>query len=378
VSQVPRILTGTAVLACSILAFSACGRSQGEPARRPGGGGGGLSVKAVPVTRQDVVYGIRAVGSLSADEVVQVTAEVEGPVRDVSFNEGMRVSPETLLARIDPETHRLEVQRAEASFKKAEADRAQAQSELQRREQLARENLVSAEELNRARQEAERMAGEAEAAKAARDIARENQRRSDVRASRAGIVNTKTIETGQFVKSGQVLATIVDASRLRLRFMVSEGESLRARVGQDVTFRAAPVGDQTFKAKIYHVGAMADPQTRQVEVLAWVSNPGLLKPGFFADVELASETHRNALVVPRTAVQPSEKGFVSYAVVDGKARLRTIQRGLETPDGLVEVLGGLEVGDMVVTEGSDRLADGVAVRMEGEKPAAGGEKPSGT
>jgi multidrug efflux system membrane fusion protein len=220
------------------------------------------------------------------------------------------------------------------------------------------------------------MAGEAEAARAARDIARENQRRSEVRASRAGIVNTKTIETGQFVKSGQVLATIVDASRLRLRFMVSESESLRARVGQEVGFRASPVGDQVFKAKIYHVGAVADPQTRQVEMLAWVTKPGPLKPGFFAEVELASETHKNALVVPRTAVQPSEKGFVSYAIVDGKAQLRTIQRGLETSDGMVEVLSGLTVGEMVVTEGSDRLADGVAVQVAEAPPAAAPEKDS--
>jgi multidrug efflux system membrane fusion protein len=332
----------------------------------------------VTVARQDVVYGIRAVGSLSADEVVQVTAEVEGPVRDVSFNEGMRVSPDTLLARIDPETFRLQVQRADATFRKAEADRGQAQSELARREQLAREQLVSVEELNRAKMEAERMAGEAEAARAARDIARENQRRSEVRASRAGIVNTKTIETGQFVKSGQVLATIVDASRLRLRFMVSESESLRARVGQEVAFAASPLGKQQFKAKIYHVGAMADPQTRQVEVLAWVANPGPLKPGFFAEVELASETHKNALVVPRTAVQPSEKGFVSYAIVDGKAQLRTIQRGLETSDGMVQVLSGLEAGEMVVTEGSDRLADGVAVQVADAPPAATAEKASGS
>jgi RND family efflux transporter MFP subunit len=368
VPQVSRLAV-FGLAAAVALAVPACRGSQGSPAKGPGGPRGTLNVRAVPVVRQDVVYSIRAVGSLSADEVVQVTAEVEGPVRDVTFHEGMRVSPQTLLARIDPETHRLEAQRAEASLKKAEADRARAAAELERREQLAREQLVSAEELNRAKQEAERMAGEAEAARAARDMARENQRRSEVRASRSGIVNTKTIETGQFVKSGQLLATIVDASRLRLRFTLSEGESLRAQVGQEVVFRASPVGDQTFKAKIYHVGAMADPQTRQVEVLAWVSNPGSLKPGFFAEVELASQTHRDALVVPRTAIQPSENGFIGYAVVDGKAQRRTIQRGLETPDGLVQVLGGLQAGEMVVTEGSDRLADGVSVQIAAAAPA---------
>jgi membrane fusion protein, multidrug efflux system len=356
------------VLVLAGVAITSCGRSQGEPVRRQAPS---LRVHAGSVQRQDVVYTIRAVGSLSADEVVQVTAEVEGPVRDVSFNEGVRVTPQTLLARIDPERHRLEMQRAEATYQKAVADHSRAKAELERREELALEQLVSVEELNRARQEAERLGAEADGARAARDMARENQRRSDVRASRSGIVNTKSIETGQFVKSGQVLATIVDASRLRLRFMVSEGESLRARVGQEVGFRASPLGDQLFKARIYHVGAMADPQTRQVEVLAWVSNPGTLKPGFFAEVELASETHKNALVIPRTAVQPTEKGFRTYVVEDGKARARMIERGLETPDGLVEVISGLRDGEVVVTEGSDRLTDGVAVQLADRPPAAG-------
>ena len=187
-----------------------------------------------------------------------------------------------------------------------------------------------------------------------------------------------SIETGQFVKSGQVLATIVDASRLRLRFMVSEGESLRAGVGQEVGFRTSPLGDRLFKAKIYHVGAVADPQTRQVEVLAWVVNPGVLKPGFFAEVELSSETHKGALVVPRSAVQASENGFISYAVVDGKAQLRRIQRGLETSDGMIEVLDGLKAGDVVVTEGSDRLTDGIAVQLADAPPAAAREKSSGS
>jgi multidrug efflux system membrane fusion protein len=144
---------------------------------------------------------------------------------------------------------------------------------------------------------------------------------------------------------------------------VSDGESLRARPQQEVSFRVSALGERTFKAQIYHVAAVADPQTRQVEVLAWVRNPGPLKPGFFAEVELASETHKDAVVVPRTAVQPTEQGFRAYVVQEGTARARQIERGLETADGLIQVLSGLEPGEVVVTEGSDRLTDGLAVQV---------------
>jgi len=177
------------------------------------------------------------------------------------------------------------------------------------------------------------------------------------------------VETGQFVKTGTVLATLVDISRLRLRFKVSEGESLRARPGQQVKFQVAALGKAEFTAQIYHVGEVADPSTRQVEVLAWVKNPGVLKPGFFAEVTLASETRQNAVVVPERAVQASERGFVAYVVEGNKAKLRPLQLGIRTGDGGVEILSGVNPGEKVVVEGSDRLADGIDVTTAPGSPA---------
>ena len=97
-----------------------------------------------------------------------------------------------------------------------------------------------------------------------------------------------------------------------------------------MTFRVAPLGPRDFTARIYHVGRIADATTRQVEVLAWVENPGELKPGFFAEVTLAGERREHALVVPESAIQASEQGFVTYVVEGGAARVRPIQLGLRT------------------------------------------------
>jgi membrane fusion protein, multidrug efflux system len=349
--------------------MAACGGSQGSTppaAAKPRA----LSVRVAPVAVQDVVYQIKAPGTLEAEELVQITAEVEGAVKDVRFHEGDRVDRGSVLLRIDPERYGLELRRAEANYQRAVADARRAVSDLSRREQLAEEQLVAAEELNRARQESERLEADAQAAKAARDIAAQNAARSAVRPPQAGIINTRTVETGKFVKTGDVLATLVDVSRLRLRFKVSEAESLRARAAQTVQFHISSLGPREFLATIYHVGDLADPATRQVEVMAWVKNPGELKPGFFAEVTLASETRRDALVVPESAVQASEKGFVAYAVEDGKARLRPIQIGLRTGTGLVEVRSGVKAGDVVVVEGSDRLTDGLPIQVAGSGSSA--------
>jgi membrane fusion protein, multidrug efflux system len=334
-----------------------------------------LRVRAAPVAVQDVVYEIKALGQIEAQDVVQVTAQVDGVASDVRFREGDRVGPATVLLRIDPDRYRLESERARATLEQARAEQDRAGADLLRREALAQNDLLSVEELNRSRSDSARLVASVDVAKAALGIAEQNLQRSEVRPQVAGVIDTRTVDTGQFVRAGTVVATIVDSSRLRLRFRVSEGESLRAAVGGEVSFRVAPLGPRVFSARIYHVGRIADSTTRQVEVLGWVENPGDLKPGFFAEVTLAGERRQGALVVPEGAIQASEQGFVAYVVEDGVARVRPVQLGLRTGTGIVEILSGLKPGETVVTEGSDRLGDGIPVEVAGPASAAGGAAP---
>ena len=334
-----------------------------------------LRVRVAPVAVQDVVYQIKSLGQIEARDMVQVTAEVDGVASDVRFREGDHVGPGTVLLRIDPDRYRLEAERAQAVIEQSRAEQERAGADLRRREALAQNDLLSVEELNRSRSDSARLIASVEVANAALGIARQNLQRAEVRPQAPGVINTRTVDTGQFVRAGTVLATIVDSSRLRLRFKLSEGESLRATVGGRVTFRVAPLGPRDFTARIYHVGRIADATTRQVEVLAWVDNMGELKPGFFAEVTLAGEERKNALVVPEGAIQASEQGFVTYVVEDGKAKLRPIQQGLRTGTGIVEILSGLKPGETVVTEGSDRLDDGIPIEVvTGAEPRAAGNQ----
>jgi len=356
----------------AVLPLTACGGGGDAAAQRPARQA--LRVRVSQVAMQDVVYQIKALGQLEAQDMVQVTAQVEGVATGVRFNEGDKVTPSTVLLRIDPDRYRLEAERAKAQLEQAKADRGQAEADLKRREALAQSELLSAEELTRSRTDRNRFSAAVDVSQAAAGIALQNQQRSEVRAPIAGTINTRTVDTGQFVRTGTVLATIVDTSRLRLRFKVSESESLKAREGGTVTFRVAPLGPKDFEARIYHVGRIADTTTRQVEVLAWVERPAELKPGFFAEVVLAGEQKKDAAVVPEAAIQASEQGFVTYVVTKGKAELRPIQLGLRTGTGVVEILSGLKTGEVVVTEGSDRLADGIPVEVVG---ADGAKAPAG-
>ena len=342
-----------------MLVGSACGGSGSAASARPQRQA--LRVRVAPVVVQDVVHQIKSLGSLEARDLVQVTAQVEGVASDVRFREGDRVSAASVLLRIDPDRHRVEAERSRALRDQAAAELGRAQADLARREALAKSQLLSTEELTRSRGENARLEAAVEVAKAAYELALQDMRRSEVRPPITGVINTRTVDTGQFVRTGDVLATIVDVSRLRLRFKVSEGESLRAREDGRVSFGVAPLGPREFGARIYHVGRIADPTTRQVEVLAWVDPENELKPGFFAEVTLAGEKKQGALVVPESAIQASERGFVTYVVEKDTARVRPVGLGLRTGTGVVEILSGLEAGEVVVSEGSDRLADGMLV-----------------
>jgi RND family efflux transporter MFP subunit len=349
-----------------------CGGGGGEA--KPGSRKGGRSivVRMAPVVSRDVAYKVKALGSLEPEELVQITAEVGGAAKEVLFHAGDRVRPDTVLVRIDPDRYRFEAEKADAAWKRAVADLKRSESDLARREALAKENLVAVEELTRARLEAERLAADAAAAKSALDLAKQNVQRSAVVPPRAGEINTRTVDTGQFVQVGNVLATLVDPRRLRLRFKVSETESMKARDGQSVAFHVASLGEKEFTARVYHVSDVAEAGTRQVEILAWVDNPGVLKPGFFAEVTLATGVNPGAVVVPESAVLASERGFVVYVVRDGKAKEQAVKIGLRTGDGTVEILSGLAGGETIVTEGSDRLADGMSV--EAAAPGTAGPK----
>ncbi|MEO6403497.1 MAG: efflux RND transporter periplasmic adaptor subunit [Vicinamibacteria bacterium] len=350
------------------------GGRQGGGGGRPGGRGGtapAIPVKAGPVAVEQVTYAIKAVGTLEAEDLIQVPAQLDGVLSAVNFREGDRVTTKTVIASIDPERYRLEYDRAQANYERSVASAANASATLARREALAKENLVSAEDLNTTRTASLGMAADTASLKAARDIAAQNLSRSFVKPPHGGIIDKRLVDTGTFVRTGTNLATIVDLTRLQLRFKVSETESLRAKKDQLATFKVAATGDREFTARIYHVGEVADAASRQVQVLAWVANPGMLKPGFFAEISLPSDSKKDAIVVPETAIQASDRGFVAFVIEDGKVKVRPVELGPRTGGGRVEILSGLNAGETIVYEGSDRIAEGVSVTTEGHIPGEG-------
>jgi RND family efflux transporter MFP subunit len=351
--------------------FLSCSKGDAQTAEGGAKGGPGarknmeFPVEVKPVESRKVEYTINAVGSLDAFERVSVTARVAGTVERVLLREGQVVGRGQALVEIDPERYRLAVEAAEAALQKASAGRSEAEAGYSRRQAASAKNpgLIRGEEVETWRTKVQTAAAEVAAAQAALQQARLNLRDAFVRAPVAGIIQTRTVETGQYVPVGTVLATLVRRDPLLLRFQVPEQDAQPLRPG--LVARFSVEGAEQFQATITHVAAAASQSSRMVDITAQVVNPNRpeLRPGAFARVTVPIGATREAPVIPQTAIRPTEQGFLAYTVEDGTAKARLLTLGMRTADGQVEVKNGLAVGESLVIRGAEALRNGAKVKV---------------
>jgi len=348
-----------------------------------GGGGGGekgggkkgraraFPVEVQPVGARDVAYVISAVGTVEAFEEIQVTSRVTGVVEKILFAEGQSVRASQPLAEIEPRRFQLAVDASRAALAKARAAMAEAEAGLARREKATRDNpgLVPGEELETWRTRVATARAEVQSAQVALDRAALDRREAFVRAPVAGVLQSRTVRTGQFVQPGTVLATLIQRDPLLLRFDVPARESGGLRPGMPVEF-GGPAGEEPYRATIKLVTTAADPNTRMVKVTAEVDDPrkDTLQAGSFARVAVQMGTSSGAVVIPQSAVRPSEKGFLTYVVNGTRAAERVVEIGMHTADGMVEVKRGLRSGEQLVVRGAEALREGAQVVVTGQVP----------
>ena len=323
-------------------------------------------VEVHPVEARAVDYTVDAVGTIDVFERVQITARVAGAVEKVSFREGEVVKQGQALAAIDPARFSLAAKQASAGIDSAKAALADAEAGLARREAADKTNpgLIPGEEIATWRTKV----ATARAALSAQEVAKQQAsldlRDAYVRAPIAGEIQTRTVETGQYVSVGTVLATMVRRDPLQLRFKVPEAEAGRFAKDASINFTVEG-GTRPFHAIVRHVAEVADPASRLVDVTAEIDDPDRagLRAGGFAQVSVPVGGKKDAPVVPETAVRPSEKGFLAYVVEDDVAKERIVELGLRTSDGLVEIKTGIDIGDKIVVHGAEALRDGAPVRV---------------
>ena len=297
---------------------------------------------------------IEALGTLRANESINLTASVTETVTGLYFNDGDRVEKDALLAEMtSTEEHALleeakalvgEAERQYRRVKSLEAQGTAAKSlldERQREWQTARARLIAIE-----------------------------SRLEDrlIKAPFSGLVGLRNISVGALVEPGDLITTLDDDSAMKLDLAVPSVFLDELQPGLPITATTRAYGERVFDGKIHSIDSRVDPVTRSILVRALLPNPALLlKPGMLMQVTLRKDL-RQALVIPEGALMPQGRDqFVLLAVptdTGHKAEKRQIRIGSRRP-GEVEVVEGLKPGDLVITHGNMRARPGSAVQIRG-------------
>lgn len=331
---------------------SMAGGKPGASAGKPGGGGAGggpvIPVVATPSRIEHLSLEVEALGTARASESIDVTAKVSNLVTAIRFTEGQQVRKGDVLVELDGAQARADLAVADAALKESA-------SQLQRSRELYETKVLSDQQIEQIES--------TYSANVAR-VAAARSRLSDtiIRAPFDGRVGLRRASVGGLVAPGTVITTLDDTSTIKLDFTVPERVVAAMKPGLTLEARSVAYPDRVFEGKVASVDSRVDPNTRSVIVRALVPNgEGLLKPGMFLNVHLSRGT-ADVLVVPEESLVPEQGDVFVYVVQDGKASKRRIQTG-QRAVGTVQVTDGLQAGEIVVTEGTQKLRDGVSVSV---------------
>jgi membrane fusion protein (multidrug efflux system) len=171
------------------------------------------------------------------------------------------------------------------------------------------------------------------------------------------------VSVGSLISPGTVITTLDDTSTIKLDFTIPETFLSAVQPGLEITARSVAYPDDSFSGRVASIDSRVDPATRSVTARALVPNPrGLLKPGMFLTVRL-SRGEVDALLVPEQALVPEQGDVYVFVVQDDSVAKRKIRLG-QRRVGDVQVLEGLAAGELVVTEGTQKLREGVPIVLQ--------------
>src|SRR5690606_14487291 len=335
------------------LAIAACGDGEAAPDTGRRGRGGGPTAAPVETGRVELGPTARSVtdrGAVEPIRTVGVNSQLSGALLTVEVEEGMRVREGQVLARMDDRELAAQEASAEAAFNVAEAA-------FKRAEQLYQNQVITINEYERDRTAYAAALAQLEQLRTRRGYA-------IVRSPLDGIVLEKRVEAGDVVAPQTQLFRIGDVSTMVVRVPVSELDVVELAPGAtaSIVFDAFP--SRTFTGTIRRIFPSADPTTRLVPVEVALDAEGAItaRPGFLARVTFALGARSNVALIPASAVVSGVGGQAVFTLENGQAMRRSIQTGL-TSEGKVEVLSGVEPGEVIVVAGANTLRDGATVRV---------------
>lgn len=359
----------------ALLFLPSCGgEGDGKPKGGANGGGhggvGAMAVRAANVrtwtaVSGDVAITIKAVGTLEAEEEVVVSAEVAGTLTRLLRDEGAGVDDGTVLAVIDEEKFKLDLEGKEAELEKAKANLEFSEKDLARNVELLEENMISQRDYDATELKFRTDGATLDSAVAAVGLAKKKLRSSSVSAPFGGYIAERFVSKGSYVKIGADLFRLIDTRNVKVSAEVSERHISDIKVGQNVRIKLSSLTKE-YEGRIYYVSPDLDEGKRVFEIKMRVKNSdGLLKPGLFADIAIVTEVKKGVFAVPEKAVIVGKDGGRLYVVKDGIAAERYLPLIERVGATILVTADIIDEGEEVVVEGANKLKDKSKVKVVG-------------
>ncbi len=318
-----------------------------------------MTVQAVVVAakRQPVSETLPLIGTVSANEMVDLKAETDGIIQEIRYDEGQKVEKGQPLVLLNDGKLAAALAEAEANFHLSQVTH-------ERSKQLLQENLLS-------KQEYDQIAATFAVHQASLDLKRRLVQDTRIVAPFTGIMGSRQISPGQVVNRTTSLGTLVDLDSVKVEVEIPERYLAQIQVGQNLSFTVAAYPKQEFPGQVYFIAPQVSETLRTVNVKARIANPShLLRPGMFASLTLTLLIRDSAIVIPEVAIIHNANAFMVFVVgQDDTASLRTIKVG-ERLAGKVEVVEGLKEGEEIVVEGHQKVVPGAKVKRSSPEKAA--------
>ncbi|WP_409276965.1 MdtA/MuxA family multidrug efflux RND transporter periplasmic adaptor subunit [Pseudomonas defluvii] len=358
---------------------------------RPGFGafGGPVPVRVAPATVADFPVYLKALGTVTATNTINVRSRVAGELVKVNFQEGQKVKAGDLLAEIDPRSYQIALQQAEGTLAQNVALLKNAQIDLVRYKGLYAEDSIAKQTLDTQAALVEQYQGTVKTNQAAVGDARLNLEFSKIRAPIGGRLGLRQLDVGNLVAANDTTALVVitQTQPITVAFTLPESQLsavlARYRSGAKLAVEAWDRGDlkQQAVGVLSSLDNQIDTTTGTLKFKARFENQDeVLFPNQFVNVRLLADTLKDVVLAPSAAIQFGTEGSFVY-VMDGdkKVRIRKLKVGASDGEHTV-VIEGLAKGERVVLEGTDRLRDGSDVDVvndSSEVPATPGQHLQG-
>jgi len=367
--------------ALCLVAGLACGEKAVEAPAPP-------EVVVAPVEQKVVAIHSEWVGTVTGFVNADIRPKVEGYLLRQVYRDGSAVKTGDLLFEIDPRQYDAALDEAKGQVARTRATLVRYENDVRRYTPLAAEGAVSQKELDDAVQSRAASRAQLAADQAALENARLNLEWTKVVAPIDGIAGIAQAQVGDLVKPITLLTQVSQLDPIKVSFQVSEIEYLRfarpineaansttPREGQrpiELILADGSTYDQ--QGRIDVAGLGITPTTGTIELQAVFPNPGgILRPGQFARVRAVTEEIPDALVIPQRAVRDLQ-GLMQVARVGEGNKVELVNLELGPPTGSHYVVrSGLKVGDLVVTEGLQKVREGMEVRPT--RPSKGAVTP---